>query len=143
LCRVGRQEEAKNSIRRTAVKGYYTEQLLNAQVALIDHTHELEWQETKKGSLFNCFKGTNRRRLEIVCVVWSVQYWCGQPMTGYSTYLYVLPNWVVLGLISSLQNAGLSVSAAFSMNLGNYGMLIFGTLVVWGCRSLLTVVEPL
>jgi len=89
LCRVGRQEDAKNSIRRTAVKGYYTEQLLNAQVALIDHTHELEWQETKKGSLFNCFKGTNRRRLEIVCVVWSVQYWCGQPMTGYSTYLYV------------------------------------------------------
>jgi len=118
LCRVGRQEEAKNSIRRTAVKGYYTEQLLNAQVALMDHTYELEWQETKKGSLFNCFKGTNRRRLEIVCVVWSVQYWCGQPMTGYSTYF--------------LQNAGLSVSAAFSMNLGNYGMLIFGTLVVWG-----------
>jgi len=87
---VGRQAEAKNSIRRTAVKGYYTEELLNAQVALIDHTHELEWQETKKGSLFNCFKGTNRRRLEIVCVVWSVQYWCGQPMTGYSTYLYVV-----------------------------------------------------
>jgi hypothetical protein len=21
------------------------------------------------------------------------------------------------------------------MNLGNYGMLIFGTLVVWGCKS--------
>lgn len=66
LCRVGRQEDAKKSIKRTAKGEYYTEQLLNAQVALIDHTHELEWQETKKGSLWNCFKGTNRRRLEIV-----------------------------------------------------------------------------
>lgn len=35
-------------------------------MALIDHTHELEALETKNASLFNCFKGTNLRRLEIV-----------------------------------------------------------------------------
>lgn len=69
LCRVGRQTEARKSISRTAKPGYYTDELLTAQVALIDHTHELEWQETKKNSMWNCFKGSNLRRLEIVSEV--------------------------------------------------------------------------
>jgi hypothetical protein len=35
-------------------------------MALMDHTFQIELEETKKASLFNCFKGTNFRRLEIV-----------------------------------------------------------------------------
>jgi hypothetical protein len=35
----------------------------------------------------------------------------------------------------SLQNAGLSTSAAFSLSLGNYSMLIAGTIIVWFCES--------
>lgn len=34
----------------------------------------------------------------------------------------------------SLQNAGLSTSAAFSLSLGNYSMLIAGTIIVWFCE---------
>lgn len=35
----------------------------------------------------------------------------------------------------SLRNAGLTVNDAFSLNLGNYAMLIAGTLIVWACES--------
>ncbi|KAI9635685.1 trehalose transport-related protein [Dioszegia hungarica] len=117
LARNGRREEARKSIIRTAPPGYFSSEDVDARMALMDHTFQIELEETKKASLFNCFKGTNFRRLEICCVVWSVQYWCGQPMTGYSSYF--------------LQNAGLSTDTAFSLNLGNYSLLIFGTLVVW------------
>jgi hypothetical protein len=68
-------------------------------------------------------------------LVWSTYDWL------FNLLVCSLNFEVGFDLILSLQNAGLSVSAAFSMNLGNYGMLIFGTLVVWGCRSLFTVVK--
>jgi hypothetical protein len=66
LARMGRKEEAKRSIARTARPGHFSEEDLDAQLALIDHTHQLEAMETKNASLFNCFKGTNLRRVEIV-----------------------------------------------------------------------------
>jgi SP family general alpha glucoside:H+ symporter-like MFS transporter len=64
--RQGRVADAKRTLERTAQPGYYTSEDLDAQIALIDHTHQVEAMETKEASLFNCFKGTNRRRLEIV-----------------------------------------------------------------------------
>lgn len=66
LVRNNRREEAKNSIRRTAPPGFYNQDELDARIALIDHTYELEIKETRKDALLNCFKGTNLRRLEIV-----------------------------------------------------------------------------
>jgi hypothetical protein len=66
LVRNNRREEAKNSIRRTAPPGFYNQDELDARIALIDHTYELEIRETRKDALLNCFKGTNLRRLEIV-----------------------------------------------------------------------------
>ena len=68
-------------------------------------------------------------------LVWSAYDWL------FNLFVCIVPNQVNLDLTLSLQNAGLSVSAAFSMNLGNYGMLIFGTLVVWGCKSFFPDVE--
>ncbi|RSH93592.1 hypothetical protein EHS25_006237 [Saitozyma podzolica] len=108
LVRKGRNEDAKRSIARCATAGYYSDEELNARVALIEHTHALEHAETKEQSILNCFKGSNLRRTEIVCVVWAIQYWCGQPMTGYAAEF-----------------------ASFGLNLGNYAMLLAGTILVW------------
>jgi hypothetical protein len=66
LVRKGRNEDAKRSIARCATAGYYSDEELNARVALIEHTHALEHAETKEQSILNCFKGSNLRRTEIV-----------------------------------------------------------------------------
>jgi MFS family permease len=97
-------------------------------------------QERKSIQLFQGYQSTSTRNrlcgLVGPVLVWSTYDWL-------FNLLVCSPNSeVVFDLTLSLQNAGLSVSAAFSMNLGNYGMLIFGTLVVWGCRSFLTLYIP-
>lgn len=66
LVRVGKIDAAKRSIQRTCRKGTYQDHELDAQIALMQHTYELEAQEKSTQSVFNCFKGTNLRRVEIV-----------------------------------------------------------------------------
>lgn len=87
LTRTGQIDEAKKSISRLAYPGYYSEDDLTAQVALMQHTLAIEALEHKDQSFLNCFKGTNLRRTEIVAAVFAVQQWCGQPMTSLSTQL--------------------------------------------------------
>jgi hypothetical protein len=93
-------------------------------------------QERKSIQLLQGYQSTPTRNrlcgLVGSVLVWSAHDWL------LDLFVCTILNQVDLELTFSLQNAGLSVSAAFSMNLGNYGMLIFGTLVVWGCRSVLT-----
>lgn len=96
-------------------------------------------QERKSIQLFQGYQSTSTRNclcgLVGPVLVWSTHDWV------FDLFVCTILNQVDLDLTLSLQNAGLSVSAAFSMNLGNYGMLIFGTLVVWGCKSFLPDVE--
>jgi len=92
-------------------------------------------QERKSIQLFQGYQSTSARD-RMCCMVGSVLVWSAHDWL-FDLFVCSPQLVVVLDLIISLQNAGLSVSAAFSMNLGNYGMLIFGTLVVWGCRSFL------
>lgn len=66
LVRVGKVDSAKRSIQRTATKGYLSADELDRQVALMQHTLALEEQQMKQTSIWNMFKGTNLRRLEIV-----------------------------------------------------------------------------
>ena len=97
--------DARKAIAHTARPGHFDEEDLDAQIALIDHTHELEAQETRNASLFNCFKGTNLRRLEIVScpvnmlipvlrgvvgpvLVWSAHDWLCLLLVGVSLLLY-------------------------------------------------------
>lgn len=138
LTREGKTEEAKRALRKTARNGYYTEDELDAQVALMQHTHALERQENANSSIMNCFRGTNLRRTEIVsgrrplaaayyqclptdcfqcCVVWLIQQSCGQPLTSYATEF--------------LQEVGMSTDQAFDLNISSNGMLVFGTILTW------------
>jgi SP family general alpha glucoside:H+ symporter-like MFS transporter len=48
------------------VSGHYTEQKLEETVALMVHTNEMEKAEVAGTGFRDCFKGTNRRRTEIV-----------------------------------------------------------------------------
>jgi SP family general alpha glucoside:H+ symporter-like MFS transporter len=67
LVRKGRFDDARRALRKTARKGYFSEGELDAQVALMRHTLEMEKSETNSQSLLNCFRGSNLRRTEIVC----------------------------------------------------------------------------
>ncbi|KAL1406558.1 hypothetical protein Q8F55_008264 [Vanrija albida] len=118
LIRKGKDEKARRAIRRTARKGYFTEADIDAEVALIRHTLEIEKNETKQQGILNCFRGSNLRRTEITCLTYAIQTWCGQPMTGLATQI--------------LTRAGMNEDDAFSINMGMFGMLFVGTVLVWG-----------
>ncbi|RSH89188.1 hypothetical protein EHS25_002300 [Saitozyma podzolica] len=117
LVKNNRIEDAKKQLTRLAVSGYYDDQRLEQTIALMVHTNEMEKAETSGSGFKDCFRGSNRRRTEILCVVWMVQFWCGQPICGYAT--------------SFLQTAGMGETAAFNLNLGLNSMYIVGTLTSW------------
>ncbi|RSH95719.1 hypothetical protein EHS25_000811 [Saitozyma podzolica] len=112
-----RTDQAKKSLRKLARSDYMDEQTIDAHIALIAHTIELERAETEGGGWKDLFRGTNRRRTEIACVVWSAQYWCGQPISNFATEF--------------LQTAGMGQEGAFDLNVANFVMIFFGTVVAW------------
>lgn len=68
LVRQKRFEEAKSVFKRIASEGYYDERSLEAYIAYIKHTDELEKAEAAQGSFKEMFKGTNLRRTEAMLV---------------------------------------------------------------------------
>jgi SP family general alpha glucoside:H+ symporter-like MFS transporter len=66
-------------------------------------TNELEKALESGTGYWDCFKGIDLRRTEIVCVTWSIQNLCGSAFMGYSTYFY--------------EQAGLPTVDAFDMSM--------------------------
>jgi len=87
LVRMGRYEEAEKSLYRLARPGYYTPESMKAQLALMKYTNEKEKAEAANSSYFDCFRGVNLRRTEIVCACFLIQTWNGQPICSYATVL--------------------------------------------------------
>lgn len=114
--RKGRVAEAEMSLKRLAWDG---EGSFNAQetVAMMVHTNELEKEIKSVTSYWDCFKGIDLRRTEVVCLVWAVQNLCGAGIMSYSTYFY--------------EQAGLGVNHSFDLAIGQYGIGIVGTLSSW------------
>lgn len=83
----GRVDEAKRVIRRLAIKGHHDEASLDAQVALIQHTDELEKRASAGSGYRDAFTGVNRRRLEITMVTWAIQSWSGKTVVSYASSL--------------------------------------------------------
>lgn len=81
LVRRGRIQEAENSLNRLA----WDKDGFNAQetVAMMVHTNELEKEIQFGTSYWDCFKGVDLRRTEIVCFVWAAQNLCGAGLMGY------------------------------------------------------------
>ena len=84
---------------------------------MMAHTTQLERQMTVGSSYKQCFQGINRRRTEIVCMVWAIQNLAGNSFSGYSNYF--------------LQQGGLPPSSALSFVLGQYGINCAGVFGAW------------
>jgi SP family general alpha glucoside:H+ symporter-like MFS transporter len=92
LVRHGRIDEAKQVLVRVAKPGYWDDRNIDAYIAVIQHTDEIERAEAKSGSFWEMFKGTNLRRTEIVFGVFgTVPVFSGTAMTAYAVQVSLLP----------------------------------------------------
>lgn len=118
LVRTGRLEEAKHSLLRLTSRNQGEKFNADETINMMIYTNEFEKSNTSGTSYLDCFKGTDLRRTEIVCMVWAIQTLCGaSSFTGYSTYFF--------------ESAGLDVSSAFSLSLGQYALGAVGTILSW------------
>ncbi|KAH7104070.1 sugar transporter family protein [Auriculariales sp. MPI-PUGE-AT-0066] len=117
LVRRGRLAEAKQNLLRLTSTDRETEFDADATVAMMVHTTALEEKLTKGASYWDCFKGTDLRRTEIVCMLWAIQNLSGNSFSGYSTYF--------------LQQAGVPTASALSFAMGQYAINMAGTFGAW------------
>ncbi|KAG9230496.1 sugar porter family MFS transporter [Amylocarpus encephaloides] len=117
LVRKGRVEDAKKSLLRLTSLNKETDFNADETVAMMVHTTALEEKITTGASYLDCFKGTDLRRTEIVCMVWAIQNLSGNSFSSYSTYF--------------LQQAGLADSKAYDFALGQYGINMGGVFGAW------------
>lgn len=85
------------------------------------HTTALEQKITSGASYWDCFKGVDLRRTEIVCMVWAIQNLSGNGFSNYSTYF--------------LRQAGLQSRDSYSFALGQYAINCVGTFFAWGLMT--------
>lgn len=122
LVRKGRMEEAKKSLIRLTNVNRETNFDADETLAMIVHTTNLEDKITAGASYLDCFKGTDLRRTEIVCIVWAIQNLSGNSFSNYSTYF--------------LQQAGLDESTSYSFALGQYAINMVGVFGAWFLMTL-------
>lgn len=119
LVRNGRIDEARGVLIRLAQK----DQSFNADnvIAMMQHTDEVEKQlnngQTQRNDLsyFECFRGTNRRRTEVACMVFMIQNLSGLPLIAFAAYFY--------------RNIGFDIKTSFNITLGMHGLAIIACLL--------------
>jgi len=121
LVRKGRTEEAKKSLLRLTSLNKETDFDADETVSMMVHTTALEEKITSGATYWDCFKGTDRRRTEIVCMVWAIQNLSGNSFSGYSTYF--------------LEQAGLPDYKAYDFALGQYSINMAGVFGAWFLMS--------
>lgn len=117
LVRKGRLDDAKNALLRLTNLNRETDFDADETVAMMVHTTALEEKITQGATYLDCFKGTDLRRTEIVCMAWAIQNLSGNAFSGYSSYF--------------LQQAGLPPSTSYDFALGQYGINMAGVLGAW------------
>lgn len=109
LVRKGRIEAAKKNLLRLTSLNRETEFDADETIDMMRHTTELEQEITGGASYWACFKGTDLRRTEIVCMTWvSCRLWGGSSVLGIGSnkmacrhvvsYLDTLVSDILLGL---------------------------------------------
>ncbi|RAL11584.1 putative MFS alpha-glucoside transporter [Aspergillus homomorphus CBS 101889] len=121
LVRRGKIQQAKNALLRLTSLNRETEFDADETISLMVHTTALEEKITKGASYLDCFKGTDLRRTEIVCMVWAIQNLSGNSFSNYSTYF--------------LEQAGLSTSDSYAFAMGQYGINMVGVFGAWFLMS--------
>ncbi|PHH76992.1 hypothetical protein CDD80_1014 [Ophiocordyceps camponoti-rufipedis] len=122
LVRRGRIEEAKRSLLRLTSPDRETDFDADETVAMMVHTTALEEKMTKGATYWDCFKGTDLRRTEIVCMTWAIQNLSGNSFSNYSTYF--------------LKQAGLPEETSYSFALGQYAINMVGVFGAWGLMTM-------
>jgi MFS transporter, SP family, general alpha glucoside:H+ symporter len=89
LVKKGRIDDARQSLRRLTSKKV-THEMIENKLTMINHTDELEKSMGEDASYLDCLKGTNLRRIEIACVLWISQVFCGIWFGGYVVYFLEL-----------------------------------------------------
>ncbi|EMD70208.1 hypothetical protein COCSADRAFT_132861 [Bipolaris sorokiniana ND90Pr] len=119
--------DAKKSLRRLRTKPKHVSDAdfdasLDATMHTMVQTNEKELLMQSGTSYKDCFKGVDRRRTEITCMVWMIQTLCGGSFMGFSTYFY--------------EQAGLGSSYAFSLSLGQFALGLLGVVISWALMVL-------
>lgn len=122
LVRKGRLAEAKKALLRLTSLNKETDFNADETIAMMVHTTALEEKITTGTTYWDCFKGTDRRRTEIVCMVWAIQNLSGNSFSGYSTYF--------------LEQAGVPTAKAYDFALGQYGINMAGVFGAWFLMSI-------
>ncbi|KAA8571410.1 hypothetical protein MFRU_026g00270 [Monilinia fructicola] len=122
LVRKGRIQDAKKSLLRLTSLNKETNFDADETIAMMVHTTAIEEKITKGASYLDCFRGIDRRRTEIVCMVWAMQNLSGNSFSGYSTYF--------------LEQAGLPTSTSYDFALGQYGINMAGVFGAWFLMSM-------
>ncbi|KAI1129825.1 general alpha-glucoside permease [Nemania abortiva] len=115
--RHGKKEKAKEILKRLARKSGFSQRELDATMALMVYTDEMEKQVSTGTSYKDCFKGVNLRRTEIICMTWLAQTLSGTALGGLSAFFY--------------QQAGISDSDSFKLNWGKDAINFVGTVTSW------------
>ncbi|KAK4610741.1 Maltose permease MAL31 [Fulvia fulva] len=115
LARRSRYDDAKKVLRRLTSAASETD--LDQTVAMMRHTDELEKEVSIGTSYWDCFKGTDLRRTEIVCVAWAIQPLCGASLMGFSAYFF--------------RQAGLSTHVSFDFSMALYAIAMVGVIIAW------------
>ncbi|GAB7362622.1 hypothetical protein MBLNU230_g2934t1 [Neophaeotheca triangularis] len=121
LIRKRKVEQAKKSLLRLTSLNRDTNFNADETISMMQHTTQLEEKITSGSSYLDCFKGTDRRRTEIVCMVWAIQNLSGNSFSNYSTYF--------------LQQAGLPTETSYDFALGQYSINMVGVLGAWALMS--------
>ncbi|KAI9642695.1 hypothetical protein NHQ30_008426 [Ciborinia camelliae] len=122
LVRKGRIEDAKKSLLRLTSLNKETNFDADETIAMMVHTTAIEEKITTGASYMDCFRGVDRRRTEIVCMVWAMQNLSGNSFSGYSSYF--------------LEQAGLPTSTSYDFALGQYGINMAGVFGAWFLMSM-------
>ncbi|EKG20899.1 Sugar/inositol transporter [Macrophomina phaseolina MS6] len=117
LVRKGKIADAKKALLRLTSLNRETDFDADETIAMMTHTTALEQKITSGASYIDCFKGTDLRRTEIICMCWAMQNLSGNAFSSYSTYF--------------LQQAGLPTSTSYDFALGQYGINCVGTFAAW------------
>lgn len=117
LVRKNKDKDAKKALLRLTNADRNVDFNADETIAMIRYTTNLEAKLSDGASYLDCFKGTNLRRTEIVCLVWAIQNLSGNSFSNYSTYF--------------LEQAGLSASNSYSFAMGQYGINMVGVFGAW------------
>ncbi|KAG8407211.1 hypothetical protein J3458_020701 [Metarhizium acridum] len=92
---------------------------IDDSIALMEHINRIEKELNYGGATYSdLFKGVNRRRTEISCVVWMCQALSGGVLTAVAAYFF--------------EQAGFDPSDSFSLSTGMYGMALIAGIISWG-----------